>query len=275
MHGIELHRLNEDSSWVMTVDGTRLLVDPWLDGPAVIGVPSLHIAHHTGPTVAPSALPEVDALLISHPFPDHLHRDTLAQLPRDLPAYAPRVATTQVRWVGGLTRVTALPDVTAQAARGARPAPIRIGRAEVWYLRAASLFDPTHNGVVIRGADSGATVLYAPHGLMPGATVRAVEQLTQGRLDVVMTSFTFLDLPFYLGGIANLGREAALGLTARLRPRFLVSTHDGAKTEGGFIATVSKATRCDDVPAALASRGLTPQAVAPGVGERWSVGATA
>ena len=41
---LTLTLLNGDSSWLIEIDGTRLLLDPWLEGAAIIGHPSIHLA---------------------------------------------------------------------------------------------------------------------------------------------------------------------------------------------------------------------------------------
>ncbi|MGD8376322.1 MAG: MBL fold metallo-hydrolase, partial [Acidobacteriota bacterium] len=89
---LALTSLNGDSSWLVEIDGTRLLLDPWLEGDATVVHPVLHRARLGGTAVPVEDLPAVEALVISHPFADHLNFPTLRKLPRDLPVYAPSVA---------------------------------------------------------------------------------------------------------------------------------------------------------------------------------------
>jgi hypothetical protein len=259
--------LNGDSSWLIEIDGTRLLLDPWLEGEAVLLHRALHVARGAGAAVRVEDLGAVDALVISHPFPDHLNRATLRKLPADLPAFAPAVVKPFVKWVGGLRRVTTIPNAT----RGGQP--VKFQNVSLAWCRAAAPLDTTHNALILRGSQSGATVMYCPHGiLLEGPTLAAVERVLAGRLDALLCSFNHLDLPGYLGGVANLGAEAGAALTARLSPRFLLATHDAEKPDSGFIARVEKITYCRDIAGAVAARAARTVAVVPRTGERWLAG---
>jgi len=261
---LSLTLLNGDSSWLIEIDGTRLLLDPWLEGEAVLLHPAFHVARGTGAAVRLEDLGAVDALVISHPFPDHLNRATLRKLPADLPAFAPAVVKPFVKWVGGLRRVTTIPNAT----RGKEPVAFR--NVRLAWCRAAAPLDTTHNALILRGTESGATVMYCPHGiLLEGPTFAAVERVLAGRLDALLCSFTHLDLPGYLGGVANLGAEAGAALTARLSPRFLLATHDGVKPDSGFVARVEKITHCRDIAAVVAGRAGRTAVVNPRTGEAW------
>jgi hypothetical protein len=264
MTALALTLLNGDSSWLIELDGTRLLLDPWLSGKATLLYPAFHQADLGGEAVSLAELGRVDALVVSHPFPDHCNRPTLRQLPRDLPAFSPRVVTPWVRWAGGLRRAATIPNATL----GRQPIVFR--NVSLAWCRAAFPFDTTHNALILRGNDSGSTVMYCPHGLpTQGAAFRAVERVLAGRLDALLCSFTVLDLPGYLGGIANLGPDAAAELAARLQPRFTMPTHDGDKPDSGFIARVEKLVRCRDIASVLQPRAPGTRPVVPQTGQVW------
>lgn len=261
---MKLTRLNADSAWLFEIDGTRLLVDPWLDGPAIVGLPAIHRATLGGPAVPIGEVPPAHALLLSHPYPDHTQAATLACLPKDLPVLASPIAGFFAARHGGFREVRRLGDRTF-----GEPATV-FGRISIAYCRAGRLA-PTHNVYVLKGLDSGETLLYSVHGMrLAGPQLAAVEAEIGPRLDVLVCSFTHLDLPFYLGGVANLGEAAALDLVDRFRPRWVLQTHDGEKPDTGFISKVAKITRCADVPAALLRCGLLARHAAPPVGEAWT-----
>jgi len=261
---LSLTLLNGDSSWLIELDGTRLLLDPWLLGDAILLHPTFHVAHGSADAVRMEDLGRVDALIISHPFADHLSRATLRKLPSDLPAFAPAVVKPFLKWIGGMRNVTTIPNAT----RGGEPVAFRSVRLS--WCRAAAPLDTTHNALILRGAESGATIMYCPHGLLlKGPTLAAVERVLAGRLDALLCSFTLLDLPGYLGGVANLGAEAGAALTARVSPRFLLATHDGEKPDSGFVARVEKIVRCPDIAGALGGRAARTVPVRPRTGEPW------
>lgn len=261
---LSLTRLNGDTSWVIEIDGTRLLLDPWLLGPATVGHPAVHRAYLGAPALRPEDVPPVDAVVISHPFPDHCNRSTLRALGRDLPAYTPTVAWVFAKALGRFSRVTALGNCTG------RDRSVVVGRVRLAWCRAAAPFDTTHNALVVRGEDSGTTLVYSPHGLLPtGPAIDAVERQARGRVDALLCTFSLVDLPAHLGGIANLGPEVTAAVTARLAPRYVLSTHDGDKPDTGFIARATRITRCRDVAAVIAGRAASV-VVTPTMGERWT-----
>jgi L-ascorbate metabolism protein UlaG (beta-lactamase superfamily) len=264
---LALTLLNGDSSWLVELDGTRLLLDPWLEGTAIVVFPAIHEATRATAAVSLAEVGPVDALVLSHPFPDHCNRPTLLQLPPDLPTFAPRVAIPFVRLACGRRRVTVIPNATLGRD------PVRFGNVSLAWCRAVLPLDTTHNALILRGEESGSTVMYCPHGLPPtGATFRAVERVLNGRLDALLCSFNTVDLPGYLGGTAGLGAEAGATLVARLAPRHVLPTHDGPKPDTGFIARRTTVTRCADVAGVLAGRANGTRAVVPRTGERWLPG---
>jgi hypothetical protein len=66
-------------------DNKSILTDPWLVSPAYFG--SWHL--FPKPIVAPEDL-SPDAILITHPHPDHFHPETLIRFNRDTPIYFPK-----------------------------------------------------------------------------------------------------------------------------------------------------------------------------------------
>jgi CMP-N-acetylneuraminate monooxygenase len=81
------------ASVLLEVDGVRMLTDPWFVGECLgAGWWLQHPPKDDAWEIAASA----DFLYISHNHPDHLHAETLAQLPRDMPIIAPRFANESV-----------------------------------------------------------------------------------------------------------------------------------------------------------------------------------
>lgn len=70
---------------LLTYDKRRVLFDPWIFGPAYYG--SWHL--FPKPNLSAKDL-AVDAIVVTHPHPDHFHRETLRQLDSETPIYFPR-----------------------------------------------------------------------------------------------------------------------------------------------------------------------------------------
>ena len=263
---VALTRINDDSSWLVELDGTRILLDPWFGGDAVlIGLRAVSWARLERPVLPREQVGAVDAVLISHPFPDHLHRASLRTVAPETPAFGPAQVAPWIRLLGGFRAVTTIGNTT----RGADPTVV--GNVRIHHCRAQGALDTTHNGLVLQGVRSGTSLLYCPHGMLLGdRTMDAVERVVGGRLDILLCSFTLLDLPWWLGGVANLGREAGVALARHLGPRFVFNTHDGTKSDGGLVGAVSRFERCPHADEALATAGLEFHAPRLEVGQRWS-----
>lgn len=252
---MKLTRLNGDSAWYLELDGTRLLIDPWLEGPAVLAWSPVHRAVLGTPSTPIADAPKADAILLSHPYPDHTHAETLSRLDRTLPVVGSRIVCLVAKLVGG-----SRPSVPLTVS-----APTRVGAIDVHFGR-GGWFDPTHNVYLLRGVESGKTLVYTPHGMIPTSGV--AERFTAvagGPVDVLLTSFDLLDLPFWVGGIAKLGLNPALALVDRFQPRFVARTHDGEKPDTGLLSKVQRWEYCRDVSAALGDRPTTY--LSPGLGE--------
>ncbi|MFD6415231.1 MBL fold metallo-hydrolase [Streptomyces sp. NPDC060194] len=102
------------ASWVVRIGGLTVLTDPvW--SRRIFGTP----ARVTPVGVAWSALPRVDAVVISHNHYDHLDAPTLRRLPRDTPVFVPAGLA---RWFHRrrFTRVTELDWWEGVTLRGVR-----------------------------------------------------------------------------------------------------------------------------------------------------------
>lgn len=69
---------------LFSTETTRLLIDPWLDGPAFLGA----WAPYPPPQTGPEALNPTD-ILITHEHSDHMHEQTLGHFPRSVNIWFP------------------------------------------------------------------------------------------------------------------------------------------------------------------------------------------
>ncbi|RAH49553.1 MBL fold metallo-hydrolase [Aspergillus brunneoviolaceus CBS 621.78] len=185
--------LNGDSSWLISLPQPaggyfHLLLDPWLGGPAIITSSWLsHITHIEQENGAES---RIDAVIVSHPFSDHTHKDTLIQLASTVTVYATRETAAVVR---------------------------------SWNYFDTVPHPALYYGMVIAYTTPEKTteaVIYSPHGIEPPFVQPLVEE----------ASFTTLALLHGIDdqstlGVPQLGVENGLRLEALTGARYWLRTH--------------------------------------------------
>src|SRR5919202_6498816 len=88
----------------------RVLTDPNFD-PRLAGF----LPRVSAPGIPLGRLPKLDAVLVTHAHADHLSFDSLNEMPRDVPLYAPPAVS---RWLNRLGYEHALPIAPGQAVSG-------------------------------------------------------------------------------------------------------------------------------------------------------------
>lgn len=106
---------------LLEMGGVRVLTDPNFE-------PRLgrFLARVSAPGVALEALPELDALLLTHAHADHLSFKSLDRLPRDIPLYAPPAVA---RWLVGKGYRHATPIDDGESANIGTGLRVHTGRA--------------------------------------------------------------------------------------------------------------------------------------------------
>ena len=259
---LSLTRLNSDSSWLIELDGTRLLLDPWLDTDAVVGASWINTISLVEPGLSLNELNGVDGVLLTHPFPDHCHPDTLQKVADGIVTYAPESTYRKAKKY--LSPVNKLPDFCKNAEK------VSIGNVEIAYCKSLKLIDPTHNALVIKG--ESVTLLYCPHGIWLTEKLQdKLAPLLNDSIDVLLCTFTRYDLPFFLGGPANNGSAEALKVINAYQPKYAFPTHDGEKVESGLLPKFANVTLCEDVGELLSTKAPFCQTQELAVGQRWQL----
>lgn len=209
-----LRRHNLDATWQIDLPGGRVVFDPWLTGSEIDGWAGFHESWHTGPVRDPGSI-DADIVVLSQPYADHLHPETLAALPP------------------GSVRV-GLPGLA-----GALPVPLwgaealRVGALRFWRLSPPWWRLPAYHAVIV-ATDDDEAVVHAPHGIAPDPRVADVL-----RVRLLATSRTRYRIPWFLGGAVNPGADAAEAARHALRAEVGLVIHDEDKRETGFVARVA------------------------------------
>ncbi len=241
----------DNNSWLIELEGQRILLDPWLVGDLTFGNQKwLFKASRTNPRAIPDA---IDLILLSQGLEDHAHPPTLNVLDRSIPVLASPNAAKVVRELG-YKQVTAIAHgesftlanrLTIQAVPGSPIGPLL-----------------TENGYLLRGLTDGSSLYYEPHGFHS----QVLQQ--EDPVDVVITPLVNLEVPL-LGSILQ-GGKTALQVTQWLKPRVIIPTAAGGDiTSEGLLTAVIRATgSVAEVRAALAQNNLTTTILEPKAGDR-------
>lgn len=224
---MKLTRLNGDSSWLLQLDSLSLLIDPWLYGSQTDLAAWFSRQWHTEKCVSVDQLPQIDAILISHPFTDHCHKETLLKFSSDIPVLAAPAAARKIRsWKHFQT----LHELDSNKSFG-------FESLELQYFPSGRFLDPVHAGLLFKGENK--SLFYAPHGF----SVSNADKPGLKNIDVLISTSLHYKLPFFLGGTINMGLENARDLARLLHAKHFVPTHDENKKAIGLVNRLANKTR--------------------------------
>jgi L-ascorbate metabolism protein UlaG (beta-lactamase superfamily) len=210
---MHLLKLNDDSSWMWTLNGKRYLVDPWFTPSQVDFYPWFSEQFHISEQPKISELGQVDFIFISHPFTDHCNKETLLQCDPKIPVIADKAIRRKIAKWRHFTTLLSLEEANLQIDK----------------FGSGSMLDPVHNAFVFH-TDAG-KLLYAPHG----SRLKSIPSV-----DVLITTTTNYTLPFWLGGTINLGMHKAMQLFETTKAKKLITTHDEQKMGKGLVEKLAK-----------------------------------
>jgi hypothetical protein len=231
---IEIRRLNMDNSWQLRWDDTKILLDPWLIGSEVDGFSWFNEQWHVTPPVGIADTGENDLLIVSQPYSDHCHAETIrALLPyREMLAVRPAKKRLE-KELHPARPITEIPD----AATGWQ----KYGTLEIAKLSPDRWIDPIYHAIIIRQGREA--IFYSPHGFaLTDAQLRLMKDL---HVRLLITTFTHYLLPAILGGVINMGVEGAYKLADQIHPDRIINTHDEQKKGKGIVMKIAKASYAD------------------------------
>lgn len=222
---LTIQRLNLDTSWKLNLGGTRVLLDPWLTGFEVDGFAAFNKQWHRTAPASFDTANEADWIVVSQPFSDHCHEETIEALAPTLPiAAVPRAYTRLKKRLSTARAMIGIHSTLSEASS--------VGNIRLTHFAASGIVDRVHNALLIQGPNHE-NVLYAPHGFVPSES--QLKTLQALPIALLITTTSEYHLPFFLGGTVNLGLPALTALCAQLKPRAIVATHDEQKHASGWV----------------------------------------
>ncbi|MEO1692519.1 MAG: MBL fold metallo-hydrolase [Cyanobacteria bacterium J06631_6] len=239
----------DSNSWLIEIDGMRILLDPWLVGKLTFGNQSWLFE---GSKNNPQPIPEnIDLILLSQGLEDHAHPPTLEQLDRTIPVVASPNAAKVVREFE-YQNITVLEHQQRH----------KLGQVEIKAVPGSPI-GPTlvENGYIITGLESGKTIYYEPHGYHADSLQESAP------IDVIITPIINLKLPL-LGAVIK-GQETALQVCQQLNPQVILSTAAGGDIDfKGMITSILSADgTVEGFKRLLEQNNLATKAIDPQSGE--------
>ena len=241
----------DSNSWLIELDGKRILLDPWLVGDLVFNnQPWLFKSIKNNPQPIPE---NIDMILLSQGLEDHAHPPTLKELDRDLLVVASPNGAKVVKQLS-YTNVTSLEH----------GAVFKLGEQIKIKAVPGSPIGPTltENGYIIKGLESGKSIYYEPHGNHADSLKESAP------IDVIITPLVSLKLPV-IGAVIK-GQETALKVCKQLNPQVILSTAAGGDidSKGMLISMIKADGTVEEFNRLLQQNNLSTKAIDPQSGEK-------
>ena len=224
----------DSNSWLIEIDGQRILLDPWLVGELTFSNAAWLFR---GKKNNPQPIPEnIDLILLSQGLEDHAH---------------PNAA--KVAQEFGYTTVNALDHHES----------FMLGDKVEIRAVPGSPIGPTltENGYIVRGLESQKSIYYEPHGYHDDSLKDVAP------IDVIITPIINLKLPL-LGAVIK-GQKTALQVCQWLKPQVILSTAAGGDIDfTGMLISILKADgTVEEFSQLLQQNNLATKAIDPQSGE--------
>jgi L-ascorbate metabolism protein UlaG (beta-lactamase superfamily) len=240
----------DSNSWLIEIEGKRILLDPWLVGSLIFS--NLSWLFKGDKKVARPIPENIDLILLSQGLEDHAHPPTLKQLDRNIPVVASPNAAKVVKNLG-YDRINSLSHgekftldeiVEIQAVPGSPIGPQLV-----------------ENGYLIKDLRNNKTIYYEPHGYH-SQTIKEFAPI-----DVVITPIIDLKLPL-LGSVIK-GQNNALEVCQWLQPQIVLPTSAGGDIvfEGLLNSFLTASGTTEEFRKMLTQNNLNTEVIEPVSGE--------
>jgi hypothetical protein len=204
-----------------------------------------------------SKSPSIDAIVVSHEFTDHMHRETLLEVSSSVPVFAPGKAAGMIRsWAHFDTVVTLGSSLGAQGTDWRKtsvpPLPEWLGisrlgvdKVDLLYYHSAIMFaflpcsddaSPSFSTAADENAEIEAqeaeAIIYTPHGISP----TDLQHLPTANPPIHTLALLHGLHDIRLGPQLNLGAHNGLKVQRLTGARYWIATHDEVKKGGGLVS---------------------------------------
>lgn len=231
---INLRRLNLDTSWQIYWANQSFLLDPWLVNSEVDYFKWFNEQWHVQKPVHPNDLEQPDFILISQSYSDHTHEATLELFDKNIPILASPKAWQRLRKTFSSKRLIKLPLL-------AKDGLLEFNGFQIASIHPVRKLDPVYYAHIIAKDDQA--IFYSCHGFQLNDL--QLKKLQTFNIQCLLTSFSEIQLPFFLGGKVNPGLENVNYLIETLKPNYVLNTHDEQKKHAGLVMKMARCTYPD------------------------------
>jgi hypothetical protein len=183
----------------------------------------------------------IDAVVISHEFTDHMHKETLLEISTEVPVFATSKAADSIRSWRHFSFVDEIGRFTGDCTKSLVPrlpswvSITRLAYAgqDLLYYHSAVMivFKPYQRSLPARA--NAECVVYTPHGITPRDIQLLVTADPKIETLALLHGLQAISLP---RAQLNLGAHNGLKLQRLLNTKYWISTHDEVKTGGGIVS---------------------------------------
>jgi hypothetical protein len=213
------------------------------------------IAHETHEGSDGRASPDnsmIDAVIISHEFTDHCHKETLLELDPAIPIFATTEAAAMIKSWAHFKTVSEIPILAPRDADWnsltIEPLPDWLGvsrivsKSDPLYLHSAILLtfklDPSGSHAATSINRNCEALVYTPHGIK----AQSLRQINSSKPTITVLALLHGLHQVILNPVMELNLGAHNGLEAQrvCHAKYWISTHDEVKKESGLVALLLK-----------------------------------
>lgn len=255
---LTLRHLNADTSWLISYNDFKILLDPWFFGPQTDFFRYFSTQEHAIPSsiqdINRDLGANIDAIVISHEFTDHCHEQTLRSLSSSIAVFATTNAFKNISRWRHFQYVYEIPwmddrhpenftlnKLSQQHAESTMPATISVGYIpEKGFMSLSALHGATCLSFLDANHHQWHSLLYIPHGCKRSSITDWLNQQSNIKVTVLLQGFHTVSNPIWLGGLLNYGCDEAAKLAIAVKARHWIATHDEDKKGSGLVSKFLK-----------------------------------
>jgi hypothetical protein len=183
----------------------------------------------------------IDAVVVSHEFTDHMHKETLLEISPQVPVYATSKAASAIRSWRHFSFVGDIPRFNGDWTDGplSNNLPDWVGISRLAYAGQDLLY--YHSAIMIAfkpcptfdSGNSAECVIYTPHGITPRDIETLISTDPEIKTLALLHGLQDISLP---RAQLNLGAHNGLKIQRLLKTKYWISTHDEVKIGGGIVS---------------------------------------